>query len=155
MKLYLVQHGKAVDKKTDPDRPLSVEGAQEVRTIGSFFAKRPLSVEQVWHSGKTRARQTAELLAKAAGPNADLVMREGLSPDDEVKPVARELSKRNADLMIVGHLPWLSKLAGLLLTGQDGAGPIAFTYAGVVCLERSGDDAWHVKWIIIPELVSG
>jgi phosphohistidine phosphatase len=155
MKLYLVQHARAVDKKADPERPLSAEGVQEAQSIAGFFANRPLNVKEIWHSGKTRARQTAEHLCKAVGPNAKLHTHDGLDPNDDVKPVARELRRFDGDLMIVGHLPWLSKLAALLVSGEEDAEPIAFTYAGIVCIERGADDAWRVKWIVVPELVTG
>ena len=62
MKLYLVQHGDALAKDIDADRPLSEKGQSDVKRIASFLAGR-MEVSRVMHSGKTRAQQTAELLA--------------------------------------------------------------------------------------------
>jgi phosphohistidine phosphatase len=152
MILYLVQHGKAVDKKVDPDRPLTQEGAEEVETVARFLAGRGLDIAEVWHSGKTRARQTAERLAKQVAPKTPIVAREGLAPDDEVRPLAKALRKQEADIAIVGHLPFLSRLASALLAGDEAAEIVRFRNAGVVCLERDGDGRWHVVWVVTPEL---
>ena len=38
MYLYLVQHGAAVSKEIDPERPLSQEGRAEVRKVASYLA---------------------------------------------------------------------------------------------------------------------
>jgi phosphohistidine phosphatase len=153
MRLYLVQHGKAVDKKVNPDRPLTSEGAQEVDRVAAFLKGQPLHITEIWHSGKTRARQTAERLASTLVPGAVLRSREGLAPDDAVSDLKRVLEKRRENLMIVGHLPFLSKLAGLLLTGDDDEQVVGFRNGGVVCLEQDEADRWRVAWAIAPELL--
>ncbi len=55
--------------------------------------------------------------------------------------------------MLVGHLPHLSKLAGLLLTGSPDIEPIKFRMAGVLCLERDVKGKWALLWMLTPELV--
>jgi len=64
-----------------------------------------------------------------------------------------ELAPNGRDVMIVGHLPFVSKLASLLLTGDESADTIAFQKGGIVCLERSAEDKWHVNWMVTPELL--
>jgi len=154
MRLYLVQHGTALSKEADPDRPLSPEGAREVGEMVAFFARRHLSVNELWHSGKTRARQTAMALAGALrAPN--LRERDGLNPKDSIDPLAEALRRRDADLMVVGHLPFLSRAASLLLTGDADREVVAFQNAGVVCLERNEADArWRLLWALTPELLA-
>lgn len=56
--------------------------------------------------------------------------------------------------MIVAHLPFLSKLASLLLTGSESASTVAFKQGGIVCLERFEGQRWQVDWMIIPELLA-
>ena len=63
MKLYLMQHGDAVSADIDSDRPLSKQGLHDVERLGVFLAKAPFQPARFVHSGKTRARQSAELLA--------------------------------------------------------------------------------------------
>ncbi len=55
--------------------------------------------------------------------------------------------------MLVGHLPFLDKLAGLLLAGDPERNVISFTNSGVVCLEKEKYQ-WSVAWIIVPDLLS-
>ena len=57
MKLYLTQHGLAVAKDVDPERPLSEQGRRDVRRLVDFLADAGVRVKQVLHSGKTRAEQ--------------------------------------------------------------------------------------------------
>ena len=61
MRLYLVQHGKATPKEEDPDRPLTESGQEEVEAMADFIHPLELQIGQMWHSGKTRAKQTARL----------------------------------------------------------------------------------------------
>lgn len=153
MRLYLVQHGKAVEKKLDPDRPLTPEGAREVDSVGAFLSPRQLDIPVVWHSGKTRARQTAGQLAKCVAQHGAVEQRDGLAPNDDVRPLAADLRAREEDAMVVGHMPFLSRLASLLLAGDKKREVVGFTNAGVVCLERNDQGDWQVKWIVTPELV--
>jgi len=152
MRLYLVQHGQAVDKQTDPDRPLTEHGAQEADAVGAFLSAQRLNVPEVWHSGKTRARQTAETLAGHVAQDGAVQMRDGLAPKDDVAKIAKALRGRDRDLLIVGHLPFLAKLAGLLLAGDERTHVVAFQYAGVVCLESDDEGRWQVRWMVVPQL---
>lgn len=54
--------------------------------------------------------------------------------------------------MLVGHLPFMDRLAGLLVTGDPNNSAVRFRTAGIVCLEGAGGD-WAVKWVVTPELV--
>lgn len=75
MKLYLVQHGEAVSKQEDPERPLSEQGTRDVQAMAGFLKHAGIKVVRVWHSGKRRAEQTAIILAKVVlrGGKAELV----------------------------------------------------------------------------------
>ena len=112
MRLYLVQHGDAVPEQVDPQRPLSATGRREVEAIGRLLASAGVRLTRVVHSGKLRAEQTAELLAMACAPDHGVEASAGLSPNDPVKPVARTIASRPMDTMLVGHLPFMARLAG-------------------------------------------
>ena len=148
MRLYLVQHGEAKSKDEDPERHLTEKGVRDVEKTAAFLKPLGLSAGGVWHSGKARARQTAEALAQGGA-----VERPGLAPNDPVEPVKEELARAEADVMIVGHLPFLGKLASLLVVGSESAGVVAFRNAGVVCLERGEGGAWWTTWALIPEIL--
>ena len=153
MKLYLVQHGEALSDEVDPARPLSDAGRQDVRDMAAFLAARPLVVARIAHSGKLRARQTAELLAAALAPGRPVEPRTGLNPNDPPEDLARELAKWNEDVMVVGHLPFMARLAALLVAGEQHGDLVAYRPGSVVCLERGSGGGWTVAWMLRPELL--
>lgn len=153
MRLYLVQHGQAKSKDEDPDRHLTDAGALEVEKIALFLKPLEIVVEALWHSGKPRASQTAEILATGVTAKQDPVRHDGLAPKDDVDAVADEITRLNKDLFIVGHLPFLSKLASLLLCDDASNNVVRFQYAGVVCLEQHEDKAWSIRWMVTPDLL--
>ena len=154
MELYLVQHGKAVAKDVDPARPLTQEGRAEVERVAAFIEPLNLCVDCVWHSGKTRADQTAKILAAVIRADKDVIQREGLGPNDDVGELANELDALGLNVMIVGHLPFLNKLASVLITGSESANAVAFKNGGVVSIRRGNDNLWQLAWLITPELLS-
>ncbi len=118
MKLYLIQHGEATTEEVDPSRPLTAKGRSDVQKIASFLKGAGVCLKVILQSGKTRARETAEIIGAHLGPDCQVKVREGLGPNDSVLALAKEISGTRDDLMIVGHLPFLGKLASLLLSGS-------------------------------------
>ena len=88
MNIYLVQHGKPVPKEEDPERPLSAQGKEDVEKMSAFLMKAGIEVDDIFHSGKTRARNTAEIIASKLNPDKKPIKKGGLSPLDEVKIIA-------------------------------------------------------------------
>ena len=154
MQIYLVQHGESQPEEIDPERRLTENGARAVHRVADFLrTSGGLHVDAIWHSGKARAQQTAELLGPAtrAGEGA-LMQHDGLAPKDAVEPIKRELEQGNSNVMIVGHLPFLGRLAALLLTGNADNDVVAFQFGCVVCLKRDDADKWRLEWMIVPKL---
>jgi phosphohistidine phosphatase len=155
MRLYLVQHGEALSEERDPARPLSDVGKKDVRAMAAFLGRHALAVAQVVHSGKLRARQTAELLAAAFAPPAPVVERSGLNPNDPTEAFAHELAKWRDDTMLVGHLPFIGRLVALLVSGQPHEDIVAFSPGSVICLDPAGAGRWTITWMLRPELLGG
>ena len=153
MKLYLVQHAEAKGEEEDPARPLSEMGWKDLEKVTSFLRKRGIEIARILHSGKLRARQTAEKLSEVVRSSEDVQENEGLAPLDDPAKWENRLREETADVMLVGHLPHLSKLAGLLLTGDSNRRVINFKMGGVVCLERDEKGSWSVGWMIIPQIL--
>jgi phosphohistidine phosphatase len=151
MKIYLVQHGEAEPKTVDPARPLTAQGRQDVQQVAAFAARLGLEVEQIRHSGKTRAEQTAEILGEVLSPAGGVVTVSGLAPNDDVRPVAEALTRESQTVMLIGHLPFLARLVGLLVTDNPDRSVVQFRNAGIVCLTRE-EDGWLVAWILTPEM---
>jgi len=154
MRVYLVQHGLATDASEDAARPLSAQGREDVtRTAGflSLFEKpRPANI---LHSGKLRAEQTAAMFAEAWGGIA-LECAPDLAPNDDPSVWAARLASMSADVMLVGHLPHMQRLAGLLICGDPEREAVHFRNGGVVCLEQR-DSGWSLLWQINPTLFYG
>ena len=155
MKLYLVQHGQAKSKEEDPRRPLSEKGMADAKKTG-FFASRQakITIHHIMHSGKTRAEQTAEIMAEFLNPPDGVNKAQGLAPLDDPSIMAPQLEKMNDDCMLVGHLPHLERLASYLLCHDPEKKLVDFSMAGIVCLTRDESAVWSVSWIVIPEIVS-
>lgn len=149
MRLYLVQHGRAVDEAEDPARPLSADGRREVESVASIARHFALPVARIVHSGKLRARQTAEIFASALAPAGGVAERSGLAPRDDVRAFARDGLEDG--LMVVGHLPFLERLAGLLLVDDAERRLFRMQNGGILALERD-DDAWLIRWAVMPTL---
>jgi phosphohistidine phosphatase len=155
MRVYLVQHGESKSEEEDPQRRLTDKGIGEVQNVANFLRPLKLAVDAIWHSGKARAQQTAELLADAVWAQDRLVEREGLGPKDQVGAAKDALEQTGGDVMLVGHLPFLGKLLALLLTGSEKNDIVEFQFGGVVCIERRDDEKWKVAWMITPALLHG
>jgi phosphohistidine phosphatase len=152
-KLYLIQHGEAKSEKEDPDRSLTTIGEEEVKRVSKVADKLNMRPSKVFHSGKTRAKQTAEIIVSGL-KISDITVKavQGLNPNDDVRPWAERISKETEDLMIVGHLPFLDKLASLLICGNENARAVLFRYSAIVCLDQKEDRRWAVLWILTPEM---
>ena len=154
MRLYLVQHGRAMPKSEDPERNLSQEGIRDTARVAAFLRPLNIAVSSVWQSGKARARKTAVILEAGIKITQGIVERKGIAPMDPVQPLVEELGTHEGDLMIVGHLPFMNKLASALTAGSEEADAVAFRNSGVVCLERGDDGKWRMLWTVLPELLS-
>lgn len=151
MALLLVQHGKSLPKEVDPERGLSAEGRAETERIAKVAKNCNVNVSAIFHSGKTRAAQTAGIFASALLPQGAAQARTGLAPMDDVEPVATEMDSLK-NLMLVGHLPFMEKLASHLLTGASKKTIVKFQNSGIVCLDQNEKGDWFVRWMLQPEI---
>ncbi len=154
MDLYLMQHAEAARAQDDPARPLTEGGRAAVQRVAGHARAAGVQLDRCVHSGKLRAEQTAQLVAQALDVE-QVASREGLAPSDPVAPVASWLVQSDPDqaLLVVGHLPFLDRLASLLVADDEQAQAIRFQMSGLVKLtpkrERSG---FAVAWAITPEV---
>jgi phosphohistidine phosphatase len=149
MRLYLVQHGEAKPEAEDPERPLTTKGEEETRKVSDAAKKLGIRPSRIYHSGKKRGEQTAGIIAGAL--DLPIQVGQGLNPNDGVRPWAERISMETEDLMIVGHLPFLEKLASFLVSGDEGAKAVTFRYSAIVCLEKKESGRWAVDRVIKPE----
>jgi len=149
VRAYLVHHGEAAEPGVDPRRPLTPWGRQQVERCAADAAARGAKPDVVWHSGKLRAKQTAEAYWRACNPLAEFCATKDLQPADPPVWLRDRLRGESRDVMIVGHFPHLPKLRAALLGGAaetlDAAA--AFPQHGIVALETTDEGAtWRELW---------
>jgi phosphohistidine phosphatase len=153
MHLYLVQHGAAKSEAEDPQRRLTADGAKTVELMAEYLSKLKLHIDRIEHSGKYRARQTTEIMAAHLRPADGTREVAGLAPNDDVGPMHERLQNESKCLMIVGHLPYLSRLLSALFGVQQDRTLVTFQMGGVLHLERDDDREWRLRWAVVPELL--
>lgn len=154
MKLYLVQHGQACAKDVDPERPLTEQGKADVNRLAVFLRKSGVSVERIIHSGKLRARQTAERLVNAIAAGAVPEVSDVINPNDDPAQFSKLSFSWSGDTLIVGHLPFLAKLVSQLTLRDTQTVFTEFTPGSAVCLERHEDNRWTMNWMVRPEVIN-
>lgn len=152
MKLYLLQHGDSLPEEVDSERPLSPQGREDVRRLSNFVGNAGIRVGRVLHSGKTRARQSAEIIAQKMAPGLATESAAGLNPNDPVEPVAEQIRNWSQDMLLVGHMPFMGRLGGMLVCGNRDLSLVAFKPGTLACLERDDQGRWSLAWVLRPEL---
>jgi len=148
MRLYLTRHGEAGPAHIDPQKGLSREGRQSVEKLAAFLHEnKTAAMSQVYHSGKARAKQTAEILAE--GVSANIKQIPGINPNDSIKSFIDELESWTEDSLVVGHLPFMGGLVSSLVTGNQDETIVVFKPATMVCLEKI-DNLWVINWVLSP-----
>ncbi len=148
MEIYLVQHGEAKSEAEDPERPLSERGKKEAGKVARRLAESGIRPDEVFHSQKLRAKQTADIFSSALRSRS--LEMQGLKPNDD-PAIARDFVEgQDRSVMLVGHMPHPSKLASLLITGNPAQETVSFRMGARVCLVK--EVRWRVKWILTPEL---
>ncbi len=148
-----MQHGEALAKNIDPNRPLSETGLADVEWVASFLTQR-IEISCVVHSGKTRARQTAEFFEHLTVSGKPVEAISGIKPNDSVEVFAQQVADWSEDTLVVGHLPFMARLVTWLVTGSAGRPFVSYRPGSIVCLERDEDGHWQVQWMIRPELLT-
>jgi phosphohistidine phosphatase len=139
MRVLLVHHADAVGPDVDPQRPLSALGRTQAATLAGAAADLAFVPAAIWHSGKLRGRETAEAFLRACAPFAEFRMIRGLLPDDPPEWLRDELGAETRDVLLVGHMPHIARLAHLLSGGN-----VQMPLHGMVGFEKTPDGAWRV-----------
>jgi len=127
MKLYLMRHGVAALRgdpawPDDRERPLTDDGQRKVRQAARGLLALDVRLDLVLTSPLLRARQTASTVAKVLGLRASQLRETGaLRPGEPLDVILRELAPEppQSAVLLVGHEPDLSHLAGVLLAGGE------------------------------------
>ena len=150
MKLVLIRHARAIERRKsdtaqdDFHRKLTRAGVRRAKLLSPVIHRLIGPVDLLITSPLKRAIATAELLHYQLWKSAKLVELDLVAPDSNPKLIANWLSKklllkRKSDLtvVIVGHEPHLSRLAGLLMMGEP-ISTIELKKCAVAVLEFEG-----------------
>ncbi|HOX04512.1 MAG TPA: phosphohistidine phosphatase SixA [Candidatus Paceibacterota bacterium] len=160
MKIYLLRHGRAVERDAagwdrDCDRPLTSEGEKQMVRIARGMRQLNLEFDHALSSPYARAWRTAEIAAKELGLGARLRASRSLAPGGDPAALVRQLRRLPQPaqrVLLVGHEPYLSRLAGLWIGGSDGL-RIELKKGGLIRLEmddmRLGQCA-TLEWLLSP-----
>lgn len=154
MSVLLAQHGKSAAKDVDPERGLTVEGRAEVARVADALQEAGVAVDAIWHSGKVRAAQSAEIFAASLAPPGGVGSRDGIDPLDDVAAFAGSLP-RDSDAMYVGHLPFMERIVSYLITGDADGRVVRFQNGGVVCMDWDAEgERWVIVWTVFPSCLA-
>jgi len=154
-RIYLAQHGLALDKAEDPKRPLSKLGIAHTEAVAEQLHHANINISKIFHSGKLRAQQTAQVFASKLAID-DIAVVNGFLPNDDVKQSITQLTTEDA--LYIGHLPHLDRLASMLVSGDETSRVCIFQNSAVICIE-AGDSTversgYAIKWYLNHELLT-
>ena len=146
-----MQHGEAEPEAVNPERPLSEKGRRDIRLVAMHMHNANIRLGHIFHSGKMRAQQSARLIAETIPPGLEPIQTEGLKPNDDPAEIIGDIESMQQDILVVSHMPFVSRLCSLLLTGNTET-----AYASVpgtlICLEYS-DSRWRLAYMLRPEFL--
>lgn len=151
MNLYILQHGEAVAKEIDPERPLSEQGIRDIRILALHMQNMGVQLGNVFHSGKLRAQQSARLVAETISPGIQPLQTEGLNPNDDPTVIIGDIEQINENILIASHMPFVSRLCSTLLTGTTAA-EFASIPGTLFCLEKV-DNKWRLAYMLRPDFL--
>jgi len=122
----------------DRDRPLTEAGRREHARLSEALSAMGVRFDRLLTSPLRRARETAEITARAFGGAPAPEVSELLGDRADPAGTLAGLAKIPAEsLLCVGHEPTVSRLAGLLI-GRDGVGRIEMVKSGVAIVQSEG-----------------
>ena len=156
--LYLLRHAKSSWKETnlaDFDRPLNGRGRKASETVGSFLKDKEINLDLVVSSPAVRARQTIELVLRAAKMKPELRLDERIyeATTERLLEVVSQLENEHKAVLLVGHNPGMQELLSLL-TGQSEDYPTAaLTKVAFKNLKWAevGSKKGSLEWIVKPK----
>jgi phosphohistidine phosphatase len=141
-----MRHGKAAAVHDDPEEGLTDQGRQEIEQLAKRLADQGVSFDRVLHSEKTRAKQTAHIMAGILAPKVTPQMKSGLKPNDDPRELIPELETWQQDTLVTSHLPFVPMLL-TRLTGENHG--MNIVPGSVFCLEKANGH-WRVEWVMSP-----
>jgi phosphohistidine phosphatase len=149
VELYILQHGHAVSREENSERPLSDSGRRDIDRLAKCLANKDVHIQHIFHSNKLRAEQSALIVSEGPGGNVSPEYLSGISPKDSPEAFIDTLDMSTGNILLVSHMPFVSRLCSVLLTGSSSTG-FNFTPGTLVCLNFENDE-WSMTSMMRPE----
>ena len=117
MRLYIVQHGDALPKDINRDRPLSDRGRADIQRLTEWLSSRNFHAQQILHSGKARAKETAEMLRPLLESRDEIHASDGLAPNDSPETFLEQVRQSKKDTLVASHMPFVARTVSQATTG--------------------------------------
>ena len=153
MRLYIVQHGDSLPKDVDSDRPLSDRGRADIQRLAEWLSSQDVQVAQILHSGKLRAKETAEMLRPLLKSHGRIHEGQGLAPNDSPEAFLRQLQDLRKDTLVAGHLPFVARTVSQALTGAPDRQLVEFVPGSIAGIEHSDGASWRLFMFARPEFL--
>jgi len=137
MKLYLLRHGTASDMaSSDAERELTREGEEEAKIAGSALAELGVKPSHVLSSPLVRARQTAEIAARAMKFRGEVELLDELTNGTSTPALLKVLQSYSSqeEILLVGHMPSLSEHLAALIGSKSPQG-LPLGKGSIVCID--------------------
>jgi phosphohistidine phosphatase len=159
MDVYLLRHAVAAEqdkvKFPDDDRPLTDDGVAKMRESAAGIAELIDRPSLILTSPLIRARQTAEIAAKALGCRDRVLTCDLLKPGAKVDEVRKELAARAGEgaesVMLVGHEPDMGEIASALI---GATGSVVEFKKGSLCAIHLNDERLDDPGLLLWHLTS-
>ncbi len=148
-----MRHGEAKPENEDPERGLTDNGMEHARRMGEFLSFMGTELDTVIHSTKKRACETAQAITRSLRPKKEVHEENGLAHNNDPAAWVARINEMTEDTAIVGHLPFLDRLLGLLALGDADKKMIDLAPVSTVCLKPAGNGKWLIMWAIGPEVI--
>jgi phosphohistidine phosphatase len=156
--LYLLRHAKSSWKDetlSDIERPLNGRGRKAAQTVGDFLKREKVIPDLVLSSSAVRARQTTDLLLKAASVSTDLRFDERIyeAGAQRLLEVVKQIEKSKKSVLLVGHNPGLEEFLQVLTGASENmpTGTLSKIALGASSWAAIGDKGGTLEWIVTPK----
>ncbi len=150
MKLYLMRHGEALSSQQDPERGLSEAGKEKIALLAQYLVKENIHFQHIFHSGKKRTRETAEIVAAATSPDIVPQKIDDITPNSDPVMVIDEIESWDEDTLLISHLPFIPNLVNMLTSQNILTSSISFEPGAIIALERNPAGIWKITWSTSP-----
>jgi phosphohistidine phosphatase len=162
MKLYVLRHGDAVEhgdpRYKENERPLTPKGTQRTKQLAHMLREMETTFDAILSSPLTRARQTAEIVARSLKLEAKMEFTDHLSLSGSMQKLVEAINAIRpvpAGVLLVGHEPYLSGFISLLCIGGPNL-PLKMKKGALCRLEvgrLSCGQCAVLEWLLQPRLI--